>query len=680
MTATVTPERLESLERELASVRRRVHAVERALCVEAVPESAPQRSLAPAAAVPAPAPVLQALSVPRPSVNLEELLGRRLLALVGGAAFVVGLAFFVALAVERGWIGVTTRVALAFVASGVLVAAGAWLYERKGRLQAPLAMVGCGIAGLYLSLTAATALYRLVPAPAALVVAIGIGALAAAVAVRWDSRTVAGLGVVGTLLAPVLAGTSSTAGVAFLLVAWASACAVCLWRRWEWLPVVAFAVAMPQVAVWSFASRPTLVIVAVLATAAALDLAAAVGFELRVHAREPRPSAALLALFGALVVGSLGFYALPHGEGALSGGAWLAALSGAYAALGLAVLRQRRGTELALLLLATGLTIADVAFGVLAHGVVLAAAWAASAAALAAATRRLGVRDELVSLTVGAQLALAIGHTLLFDAPPGAIVGGATGDAAPAAALAAIVVGAFAAARLAGRESEARRAALDAVSMLALACLTAATVDGLALTAAWAFEATVLAEAGRRAHDRVASVGALGFLGLAAGHALVFEAPPDALLLGASSLWQAAAALALVAAAAIRIAAAAPDERAKSILRGAAAAAVLYFCSIAIVTPFDSRQDGQLLLSVFWAACGFGGLAAGLVARRRRYRLCGFALLLLAVVKVFVYDLAALASIYRVASFVVLGLLLLAAAFTYQRLRDAQEARPATSS
>ena len=37
--------------------------------------------------------------------------------------------------------------------------------------------------------------------------------------------------------------------------------------------------------------------------------------------------------------------------------------------------------------------------------------------------------------------------------------------------------------------------------------------------------------------------------------------------------------------------------------------------------------------------------------------------------KVFLYDLAALTSVYRVASFIGVGLLLLVAAFAYQRLR-----------
>src|SRR5439155_4886740 len=135
---------------------------------------------------------------------------RRLLALVGGVAFLLGIAFFVALAVQRGWIGETTRVALAFLVSSCVLGAGIWLYERHGRLQAPLAMVGAGLAGLYLTLTAATVLYDLIPAPVALGLGMAIGALAAGIAIRWDSRTVAGLGIVGTILAPTLAGSLTT--------------------------------------------------------------------------------------------------------------------------------------------------------------------------------------------------------------------------------------------------------------------------------------------------------------------------------------------------------------------------------------------------------------------------------------------------------------------------------------
>jgi hypothetical protein len=66
---------------------------------------------------------------------------------------------------------------------------------------------------------------------------------------------------------------------------------------------------------------------------------------------------------------------------------------------------------------------------------------------------------------------------------------------------------------------------------------------------------------------------------------------------------------------------------------------------------------------------GLAALIAGQRANNAQLRTAGFALLLAAVGKVFLYDLSTLTSVYRVASFIVLGLLLLAGAFAYQRLR-----------
>jgi uncharacterized membrane protein len=66
------------------------------------------------------------------------------------------------------------------------------------------------------------------------------------------------------------------------------------------------------------------------------------------------------------------------------------------------------------------------------------------------------------------------------------------------------------------------------------------------------------------------------------------------------------------------------------------------------------------------------GLVAGLRRRWRAVRMGAWGLLSLAVGKVFLYDLAALTSIYRVASFLALGVLLLTAALAYQRMRPEQ--------
>src|SRR5205823_5649555 len=132
---------------------------------------------------------------------------------------------------------------------------GVWLREREGRTQASMAMVGASIAALYLTLTAACQLYELIAIGPGLGIAFAIGVAATAVAVRWDSPVIAGLGIVGALAAPVLVGAGvSNGSLAFVLVALASAVGVLVWRRWDGLAVAAFVVSAPQLLVWAFDS------------------------------------------------------------------------------------------------------------------------------------------------------------------------------------------------------------------------------------------------------------------------------------------------------------------------------------------------------------------------------------------------------------------------------------------
>ncbi len=93
----------------------------------------------------------------RPGETLEDLLGGRILAAVGGLAILIGVVLFLVIAVDRGWIGVEARVALAFAGSTVLLAVGLFLYERRGQTDAAVAAVATALASLYASLTYATA-------------------------------------------------------------------------------------------------------------------------------------------------------------------------------------------------------------------------------------------------------------------------------------------------------------------------------------------------------------------------------------------------------------------------------------------------------------------------------------------------------------------------------------------
>ncbi len=112
--------------------------------------------------------------------------------------------FFVVMAVRNGWIGEAARMELAFAGSATLVGVRRWLYERRGQTQAALATVAAGIAALYASTAAATLHYHLISPVLGLVIAGAVGAFALVTAVRWNSQEIAGIGIVGALLAPVL--------------------------------------------------------------------------------------------------------------------------------------------------------------------------------------------------------------------------------------------------------------------------------------------------------------------------------------------------------------------------------------------------------------------------------------------------------------------------------------------
>jgi uncharacterized membrane protein len=109
------------------------------------------------------------------------------------------------------------------------------------------------------------------------------------------------------------------------------------------------------------------------------------------------------------------------------------------------------------------------------------------------------------------------------------------------------------------------------------------------------------------------------------------------------------------------------------------ATTVVYLGSVSIIDVIgaddtgEAREIGQAWLSAFWAATGLGAVVWGMVRRSVNVRLGGLALLMLAIAKVWTYDLSELEETARALSFVALGLLLLAGAFAYQRFKPDEE-------
>jgi len=601
--------------------------------------------------------------------DFEQLLGGKVLAWVGALAVVAGMVLLFAMGISQGWIGEGARTLMGAGVSLGLLLAGAWLHERRGQAQAARAAAAAGICGLFMAATVASAVYDIVPAAGGLVLAFGIGAVATVLALRWSSPLMGGLGVVGAVVAPVLVGApSTTTTIVFEAVAVASAVGVLLRARWDWLLLTVIGLSAPQYLVWLFHTESLLAAVAVSVVFGALYAAAALGFELRAPSPRLRVAAMGVVTLNALMLGVAGWMrldALGHDGLALM---WLGFLSCAHLAGGLAAHRSSRLTpDLGLVCLALAVLLADVAFALTVGGPLRAVGFAAGGIVMALLARRHGGNDGLLAqFGLGGHIAVSALQALR-DVSVARASTGSTGAAV--GALVAVAVGCLLSGRLAEEGHTGWRVALDITGLAALAGIALMTLDGAALTIAFSAQAVALAKVGRRRGDELAQCAAFVHLVVAALFALFDQVVPTGLVLGADDVAAAALGGGAVAVATAACAWILPaSDAARRILVPAAPIVALYVASILVVSTGPGAQ-GQLLLSALWSVAGVGGLIAGLRREDRTLRMGAWGLLALAAGKVFLYDLAALESVYRVGSFMALGLLLLIGALAYQRMR-----------
>lgn len=612
------------------------------------------------------------------TTDIEEL-GGRLLAWVGGVAVVAGLALLLAIGISRGWIGEGARTLMAAAVSLALVGGGAWLHDRRGHGQAARAVTAAGIAGCFMTVTVAAAVYALLPAGAGLGLAAGVGALAAALALRWHAPVVAALGIAGSLLAPVLVGApSDEATLMFEVLAVASAVAVLLRERWDWLMLGTFALSAPQWLSWLAVGRAGAAdAVVVMTVFGALYATAALGLELRCPSTPLRPAPAFLLGLNAIVLGVAGWFALDRLAGHTAGVAWLAALAATHLGAGLGTRRSPRiSRDVRLLCLVLAIVLTDVAFALTVDGPARAVGFAGVSIGFALVLRReRSTTDDLLNgLGLGGHVALSAIQALHdVDASqllgPGASATGIT-------SLVAVAAGCLVSARIAEAGRPEWRIVLDVTGLVTLAGIAMLTLDGPALTAAWAAEAVALARVATARRDALARGAAVVHLGMAATFALGDQSLPYGALSSATPLGAAALGLGAVALAAGTCATVfGRRDPAHRSLVTSAGGALLYLASLLAVglapaaVAGEVVQQGQLQLSALWSLTGVGLLLAGLARRSRELRLAGFGLLAVTAAKVFLYDLAALTSIWRAASFLGFGVVLLVGALAHQRMR-----------
>ena len=196
---------------------------------------------------PPPAPARPAA----PAMSFEERLGTQWAVWVGGLALALGGIFLVRYSIEQGLLGPSVRVTLGALLAAALIGTGEWA-RRSERLAGisglptahiPSILTAAGTTVAYADVYAAHALYGFL-APGTAFVLLGLVALATLAAALLHGPALAGLGLVGAYVAPLLVASQRPdywSLYLYLAVVTAAAFALARFRMWRWLAITTVA-------------------------------------------------------------------------------------------------------------------------------------------------------------------------------------------------------------------------------------------------------------------------------------------------------------------------------------------------------------------------------------------------------------------------------------------------------
>src|SRR6266702_7530927 len=192
--------------------------------------------------------------MPAAEPGFEERLGTRWVVWIGGLALALGGFFMMRYSIEAGLVGPGVRVFLGGMFALALLGAGEWTRRKESIsniaalpiANIPAILTAAGTAVAFATIYAAYALYDfLVPATA--FVLLGLVALGTLAAALLHGPALAGLGVVGAFVTPVLVSSDRPdfwALYVYLAIVTAASFGLARVRLWRWLAVttIAFAV------------------------------------------------------------------------------------------------------------------------------------------------------------------------------------------------------------------------------------------------------------------------------------------------------------------------------------------------------------------------------------------------------------------------------------------------------
>ena len=637
---------LEQQVAELAGSRRQpAQSCQPPPLVNAILPTVPQRVLADT-----PPPPSSRMPPSEPAQSLESRLGSQVFNMIGIFAIIIGTSWFLKLAIERGWIGPGARVLIGLIAGAGIVV---WseVFRRKGLKAFSYSLKAIGSAILYLSLWAAFQLYHLPPAEAALFAMVLVTAWNGFMAWSQDAELLAGYGLLGGFLTPLLLSTGGNhEGFLFTYIGAIDLATILLVRYKPWrrmlLPALAATVAYfigwyveffhgNSVSAWTSQSTETVAFVLLLwvmfAAVSMKHFSAkpASAAEVIVPVLVPLANAAFL---------SLALYSVLQDSGLHTSLAWLMV---ALAALYLGLMRPQATAVASAMHLTCAVVFLTIAIPLKASGHTLTTAWLIEGLVLYWAATRVdsesGAPASVLSVLSLGGYALGLVSLAFHWLWVGEM------QAFLNANLGAAMVAVGSLAGLAWLAST--RAAQKGSPESLIAALSA--IDFVALLLVWC----ELAESS--SYQK---------------HAAFANAEFSTALVGL-------VALAGVAWAANQLAA-----RAGNVFAGCAAVAAGTFVLFNLLTILsvereigalwssaDNALQRSLAISGFLMLYGAILLAAGFWRRVAFVRWQALILLVFTIGKVFFYDVSGLSQGYRVASFLALGALLMGISYAYQK-------------
>ncbi len=661
---------------------------------------------APPPAVPAVPPVPPAPDR-APRLDLEQRIGARWATWVGIVAILFAASFLLRWAFEANLIGPGLRVTLGVIAGAALLGAGLALHRRRDVPYLSEGLSGGGLGILYLSLYAGYEFYDFLaagPAFGAMFLVTFAGVL---VAVLSGRQSTAVLSLLGGLLTPILLASDSPDErvlLGYLFVLDLSVLAVARYRAWpglNWLAWVGTALLILPALGRDPAPPHLLARLALLSALFFLFLAVPLAREWTVRTRERDLDLILVVVNAAGYFGAV--YWTLEATWRRAEAPYALALAVLYAAVAAEARRRVPDDEASPLI---HLGIADVFLTI---GIALALdgpwvtlAWAAQGVVLLSAAPRVitpaAVWGGLAALVLAAARA-AVLDPRWYPEPAGRLT---AADVVHVAVVGCLVWGGIVAQRVRSEQlrlltPDGLRALLWILAAVVTEVLIWRETTGLwpaVLLAALAVVLGALARGLRAPRAPTFAVAlplvAVGLLlrmflddadlardaatSLVNGVLLLRVGACAALLVGGLWLARAEAQEGPLAAAVGRVLGAAAGLALLAVLslgwidhqrlaRDAATAARRFGLASAV------RWRTQVGLSALWAVYAGVALAWGFVRNSPAVRYAGLALLGVVVVKVFVMDLAAVATVYRVMSFFVLGVVLLAVSVAYQKAR-----------